>query len=128
MRVNNNPHSDTKTPSMERSPSLFMIPSEIRVMPIAGINHFGSQGELNPNKSCSENRIKGIESMTVKPGGTGINDNGKAKIMIKIAKPRSCRAVLISKRVTLSASELTTSFKISEADVLLLLLFDTQNP
>lgn len=37
MRVNSNPHSDTKTPNMERSPSLFMMPSEIRVIPIAGM-------------------------------------------------------------------------------------------
>lgn len=36
-RVSNKPHKDAKTPNMERSPSLLVIPSEIRVVPIAGI-------------------------------------------------------------------------------------------
>lgn len=37
MRVSNKPHKDTKTPNIERSPSLLIILSEMRVVPIAGI-------------------------------------------------------------------------------------------
>lgn len=36
-RVSNKPHKDTRTPNIERSPSLLIMPSEMKVVPIAGI-------------------------------------------------------------------------------------------
>ncbi len=52
-RVSNNPHSDTKTPKIERSPSLLIMPSEMRVVPIAGIKLVKGSGMAIDNAQSS---------------------------------------------------------------------------
>lgn len=52
-RVSNIPHKDNKTPSIERSPSLLIRPSEMRVVPIAGIKLVRGSGRAIDNAQSS---------------------------------------------------------------------------
>jgi len=57
-RVSSNPHKDTKTPSIERSPSLLIIPSEMRVVPIAGMKLVRGSGMAIDNAQSSIMKAK----------------------------------------------------------------------
>ncbi len=57
-RVSNSPHNDIKTPNMDRNPSLLMIPSEIRVVPIAGMKLVRGSGRAIDNAQSNITKAK----------------------------------------------------------------------